>query len=261
MRTAIDNIFDIKHHSPSTVNSFIEYRHQWYIQKIKGIRFPGSHAMARGKAVEQGINHYLENDSPTIEECIAAGIKLWSEEIIALGDDFDIRQTLGPSIKAAIKHFSEKGYDDGNTKTQQEIRVTLPGCELPFKGYMDFLRPDILLDTKCVGRTPTWDKSNQCYKQKQGYTLQAAIYQKATGLNPVFIYIIPLKEGVKVIEAPFLQSELDWGLKLASKAAQAIEQIISNPLDGDLMQAFMFPNPDAIYGGESLNLTLSQFGL
>lgn len=259
--SVIDNIYDIKHHSPSTCNSFIEYRHQWFLQKIRGLRLPGSHPMARGKAVEEGINFYLKNEGAEFVDCIKAGIELWDKEIIALGDNLEFRQSLGPCIKEGIKFFQSKGYDDGMTVTQAEIKVTLGKCKLPFKGFLDFLRPEILLDTKCVGKTPSMDKATGLYKQKQGYCLQAAVYQAATGLDPCFIYIIPLAKEIKVIEAPFSQSDLDWGLNLATRAAEAIETIISTPIEGSLFQALMFPNPDAIYGQDNLNIVLGEFGL
>lgn len=261
MNTAVDNLFEIKHHSPSSISSFIEYKHQWYLQKIRKVKFPGSHPMARGKAVEEGLNYFLANDDASLEDCIKAGLKLWGEEIMALGENFDFRQSLGKCISKAIDSFKERGYDDGKTEMQNKINITFEGCDLPTIGFLDYLRPDRLIDNKCVSKTPSLDKATGLYKQKQGYIIQAAVYEKATGMEPFFHYVIPQKDDVKIVEARFSKEDLTWGLKYATKAAQAIEKILANPVDGELMQAFMFPNMDAIFNGTDMNIVMNEYGL
>lgn len=259
---ATENLFDIKHHSPSTLSNFIERRYEWYLKKIRGISFPGSHPMARGKAVEEGINHYLRaGDSVTITECVQAGIDEWAKEILSLGENFDMRQSIGPCIVAGIESFRQRGYDDGQTQLQEKISIVLDGCSLPTIGYLDYLRKDRVIDNKCVSKTPTFDKVTNLYKQKQGYVIQAAVYEAATGRPPFFHYVIPLKTEVKIVEARFSNEELDWGLKLATKAAQAIETIISNPIDGALFEAMVFPNPDQLYEGAQQSIVLKEFKL
>ncbi len=258
--SALNNIFDIKHHSPSTINSFIGYRHEWYLRKIRGVSFPGNHHMARGKAVEEGINHYLKHECG-VDEAVKAALELWGNEIMTLGDNFDMRQSIGKCVAAGIDSFREKGYDDGGTSMQDKISVTLPGCDLPTIGYLDYKRTDRIVDNKCVSKTPTQNKATGRYKHKQDYILQGAVYKLATGLDPYFHYIIPLKGEIKVVEEGITDEEFDWGIKLATKGAQAIERILANPIDGDLFQAMMFPNVDAIYEGAQLNITLKEFGL
>ncbi len=161
----LNNLFGIKHHSPSTLNSFIGYRHEWYLKKIRGVNFPGNHHITRGTAVEAGINHYLSGDN-SLEECIKAALGVWGEACIALGENFDMRQSIGPCVKAGIESFSQRNYDDGNTKLQNSISIVLDGCEMPTIGYLDYLRPDRLIDNKCVSKTPTFDKFKKTYKQK-----------------------------------------------------------------------------------------------
>lgn len=258
--SALNNIFDIKHHSASTINSFIGYRHEWYLKKIRGVAFPGNHHMSRGKAVEEGINHYLKNECG-VDECVKAALEVWGKEIIALGESFDMRQSIGKCVAAGIDSFRERGYDDGGTSMQDKISVVLPGCELPTIGYLDYLRQDRIVDNKCVSKTPTLNKVTKRYKHKQDYIIQGAIYKLATGLDPYFHYIIPLKDSVNIVEEGITEEDYDWGIKLAAKAAQAIERIIANPIDGDLFEAMMFPNVDAIYEGAQLNITLKEFDL
>ena len=253
------NIFDIDHHSASTINSFIEYRTKWYLNKIRGIKMPFSHAAARGTACEHGMNHYL-TVSKNIDECVSEALKKYTESSLGLADNFDIRQSIGRCVSAGIESFKKRGYDDGNTTLQNSISVFLDGCSLPTTGYLDYLRPDRVIDNKCVAKTPTMTKDKKHYQHKQAYIIQGAIYWKATGLKPYFHYVIPLKDEVKVVEEVVSNDDLEWGLKYATKAAQTLEKIYENPISGDLMEAFFFPNADALFGDE-IGKILSEFGL
>jgi hypothetical protein len=54
------NITKPNYLSPSTINSFVEYRHSWYYTKILGGPFASTHYFERGKAIEHGIRMVLE---------------------------------------------------------------------------------------------------------------------------------------------------------------------------------------------------------
>ena len=255
----MENIFGIKHHSASSINSFIEYRSKWYINKIKGIKLPFGHAAARGTACEHGMNHFL-SVSKNIDECVSEALKKFTSETMGLSDNFDIRQSIGRCVSAGIESFKQRGYDDDETRLQEKISITLDGCSLPTIGYLDYLRPDRVIDNKCVSKTPSMTKDKKRHVHKQAYVLQGAIYWAATGLKPYFHYVIPLKDEVKIVEAVVTDDDLEWGIKYATKAAQMMERIYENPIDGSLMDAFFLPNADALFGDE-IGTILSEFDL
>jgi hypothetical protein len=245
---------ELKRHSASQLNSFIGYRADWFLQRIRGIRTGvGVHAY-RGTAVEAGMNHFIENEV-SVEECVKHAFAVYAQESIGSPDNFDIRQSVGPATIAGIKSFEEKGYFIDPPVLQAEISCLLPGCRVQLYGKLDYDFDNIIIDNKVVGKTPS--------SLKQDYILQGAVYRYATGKDVKFHFVIPQKKGIGIKEIQLTDKEYDFGLQLASKAAQCIERIYDNlaNLDGELLESLFFTNPSALYDPKAKKLHSEQFGI
>jgi len=255
-----DLIPELKRHSASALNNFIENRTGWFVDKILSERGPGNGYMFRGTAVEHGINVWLEKDA-SLDECIAEAIKKFNDEALgASGSEiFDCRQSIAPCVKRGIESF-KNGYLSKHEKPtmQQTIEFTFKGCKKPVFGYMDYLFDgEFVVDNKVVSRTPS--------SLKQAYVLQGSIYRKATGLPVEFHFITPPMKtkgsDVKIIR--LTDEEYDFGLRLAHRACLAIENIFDNihRLDYDLLMSLFFINPDSFYNEKEMAIMLNKFNL
>jgi hypothetical protein len=246
---------ELKRHSASQLNSFIEYRSSWYLQRIKGIRTNvGVHAF-RGTAVEAGINYFIENDDATKESAIKHALSVYSDEAGVQTNDFAIRQSIAPCVIAGIESFEDKGYFLNPPELQSEINIRLPGCKIDLYGKLDYKFADKVVDNKVTSKTPK--------SLKQGYILQGAVYKKATGLPVVFHFIVPLKTSTKVVEIELSDDDYAYGMELATTAAQHIERIYDSldGIDGRLLDALFFTNPSSLFNWDEKSLHSEQFNI
>ncbi len=244
----------LKRHSASQLNSFLEYRADWFLSRIRGIKTSvGPHAW-RGTAVEAGLNKFIEEDT-TKEECIKHALAVYTQESLGSTDNFEIRQSIGPAVIAAIDSFDDKGYLLDPPVMQEEITCILPGCKKELYGKLDYSFGKFIVDNKVVGKKPS--------SLKQGYVLQGAVYRFATGKPVKFHFEVPQKKGVQVVEITLSDEEYEYGLKLASKAAKCIEVIYDRleEMDGELLEAIFMTNPTSLFDPKSKILHSEQFGV
>jgi len=264
-----EDIKELKHHSPSSISQFIEYRSAWYISRILGIKAKSGIAAVRGTAVEEGLNFYLSEQDASMEDCIKHALKNFDESYKTItSNDVEIRQSVGPCVRAAIESFDQKEYTYFGPELQKELsdfpKLILPGCKRPIYGKLDyFFDGKKVVDNKVVAKTPTYDKFEKQYKIKQAYIIQGAIYHAVTGLPVTFHFVIPLKESVNIVEHTLTKKEIKYGLDLASKAAQAIETIYDSiyTMDGNVLKAFFFPNPTSVFNEEEREDQKKIFGV
>lgn len=244
----------LKRHSASAINSFLGYRSAWYLNKICGIRVPVGGAAHRGTAIEAGINHYIENDDISIEDCIKHALEVFEKESLGCTPDFDMRQSVGPCVIAGIKSFEDRGYLLDPPTLQAEINTMLPGCNVNLYGKLDYLFNDRVVDNKVVSKTPK--------SLKQDYVVQGAIYRFATKLPVYFHFIVPQKTGIKIVEIKLTDEEYKKGLELASLAAQSIETIFENlpSMDGELLKALFFSSPEKLWSYDEKVVHSDFFG-
>lgn len=251
---------ELKHHSASTINSFLTNRAQWYRNKIIGDKFQGSEHTARGTAVEAGINHWLSGDTDATVESVKHAISIWDKEIgyfdpkLDPDKELEFKQTLAPLVNAGIKSVKERYSEKYNRELVQQykIAVDVPGCQFPALGYLDWIIPDTLvIDNKVTGKTPS--------KLSQNYIVQGAVYVKATKLPVEFHFEVALKTP-KCVVIRITEEEVEYGWKLFCRACRAIEAIFAAPLDGELMENLFLANPDSFYNQKDINKALEDFG-
>lgn len=233
-------MLEYKNHSASSINEFISNKPLWFAKKFKGFKTKPGLPLIRGSAVEEGMNFYvLKKRETTMEECIKAALKTYDEKLAGIDDDIDFRQSIGPMVIKGCEEISkiidrEKSFP----KLQQKINIWLDGCKYPLIGYLDYQFPTLIVDNKTTGRTPSELSVN--------YIIQGSIYRHATNCPVEFLFEVATKE-VKTKLIRLSEYDFELGRKYATAAAQAIERIVDNPIDGGLMEAFMFPDLEAGY--------------
>lgn len=243
------------HHSASSLSKFLEQRSSWFLQKYRGVEFPGNEHMARGTAVEAGINYWLTHEDEDEPDRTQNGIKeahgVFVKETIGMTIMPEFRNSINDCIKKGIT--SVDGYPGKIQALQQKIEVKLDGVHLPIIGYIDWEWPSIVVDNKVTGKTPS--------ALKQSHILQGSLYRAAKNKPVQFHYLVPLAKEVKVKEIDLSDAEFDYGIKLATACAKSIERILNTELDGNLMEAFMFPNPLDIWSKSEADIVLKAWGL
>lgn len=245
-------MLELRNISASQINEFITNRAMWFAKRFRGLKTPGSLAMSRGRAVEAGINHFITNDKPDITAAVRAAMEEYDKSSTGLVDDLSIRQSIAPATTRMISHFSDICDTlKSKPRIQDKIEIYLEGCSIPLIGYLDFFwEGRCIRDCKITGKTPS--------ELTDSYKIQGAIYRHVMKVPVVFTFGICKKE-FEIKEIRLSEDDFIWGLKVATKAAQAIERIVSTPLDGDLMEAFMFPNTDAGWSKEDTELILKEY--
>lgn len=251
----------LERHSASGINSFIEYRSEWAMQKIfKCSKFSENVDTARGKAIEEGINfwvdgiHGVKDDSnnpigsKNPDKCAEHAVKVFNDYVKDIESEkkIDYVQTIYPSVIEAITSYGQR-YKVKEMQKQYKIEGRLPGCKKPLVGYLDYIIPgQLVVDNKVKGKSLT--------QLPQGYLIQGAIYNFITGLPVEFHFEIPLKKETKIIVLRQTKEECEYGLNMAIEAAKAIEKIFdgieSGLFDFDMLKSIFFPNMASVFGAE-----------
>ena len=143
----------------SHINEFAFQRDRWALRRIFGYEFPSSAAAERGKAVESGLNMWLNGlDYEQVEA------KMFDEYIAncKLFDDpkrDEEAQNLIPLLQLGIKSFKEFGFKWNILGYQKKVELDIHG--VPLIGYTDFhfedkqTKEDFYIDLKTTKRKPT----------------------------------------------------------------------------------------------------------
>jgi hypothetical protein len=247
------------HHSASSINSFIEYRPKWFLEKFRGIRMPGNAAMHRGTAVEHGLNHFFKEQC-SYDDAQAEGLKKFNELCLTLTPDPEMTASIKPCVLAAIQHFDNDDHPwcSYTPVMQGAFLQNIEELDLPIKGYFDYLWKDDEIikqatDLKCVNKTPP--------QLKQSYIIQGALYRHITKAPVEFVFIIPLKKEVKVHTIKITDEDYEWGMRQIRNYGAVIERIIKLPIDQSILADCFVPNPAEFYNDVELLMTMNEFGL
>lgn len=271
------NAFDVmgikpfKRHSASQINSFNGYRTDWAMERIFGISsYEDNVDTARGKAVEEGLNHYIrgvqlhvdDEGNPTgnknINECCAYAVNVFKDLVKNINSDkkLEYTQSITPCVNASCLYFSEK-YPIRELGMQNSFEIEMPGCEYPLVGYLDYKDSNnkIIIDKKVKAKTPS--------ELPQGYIVQGALYRYATGVKHIeFNFSIPLKtQPEKIVPLKLTDAQYEWGLKLAFSTAKAIEKVheAAQGMDLQTLKSFFMPNPESFYDAEKREKAMKFF--
>ena len=77
----------IEHLSASSLNLWATEPAVWALERLLGHRSPPSASMARGKAVEEGINGGLIDPERSLEACIETALVCFDREMALVADE------------------------------------------------------------------------------------------------------------------------------------------------------------------------------
>jgi len=232
----------LPHLSPSTINSFITSRFQFYQSKVKGKPFSGNAFTARGTAVEHGINTWIEKGVANIKDVLDKFDEEIEKSVFNQDHDkvMEVRSGLKGLFDCALEFYMEEFQID-KAKTQQKVSIRIEGVQREVLGYMDYLQKARVRDCKVVSKTPS--------SLSQSYILQGSFYRKATGLPVVFDFFVDNKKPVHK-SILLTDDEYIFGLSYLTKAAQVLEELEECDNPCRIMELMSFPNLDDMYNRE-----------
>jgi hypothetical protein len=253
------NGLNMNYLSPSTINSYIERRGTWYRQKVEGMKFQANPNMARGTAVEHAINCWLAtgDSKEMVMQALAKfdlELKDWIKTASKSGMDKhdEIRATIPGLVEVAYRHYDME-FTARKPITQHKISCNLPGVQREILGYLDYFRPQFLVnDSKVVSKTPAG--------LSQGYIIQGSLYKLATGCDVVFDFFIPNKtpvaKSIKLSDDEFI-----YGLSYATEAAKVLEELETCEDPKRIMKLMAFPNLSSFWTYEEKAEAAAEYGI
>ncbi len=183
--------WDIKALSPSSLLKWADDRCAWVLTYAMKSRDPASPAMARGGAVEAGLEALLRGFGPEVAaermatlwalKCAEAGIDAESEEA---RNEF---ANLPPMLEQCALALKSKPLPLPNaTQIRCEAWIEGDGWTCPLAGYADFVFDGWCLDLKTTKAMPS--------APKPAHVAQVACYAKARGEeHAALLYVTPKK--------------------------------------------------------------------
>lgn len=235
---------DIDHLSASSVNLFIAQPALWcasYLMKMRTAVGPAAH---RGTAIEAGVEAGLFDPALPVAECQKIAMEKF-HSLTRLSADPRIekeRDMIAPSVEIALAELRQYGAPDKpeGEGRQHKIEITLPGVSVPVVGYLDFKwsQHGIIGDLKSTARMPS--------EISDAHARQGAIYTSSgSNLQTRMIYVTPKKICTLLVE------NVADHIASFTRAAQAIENLLSLSNDGEKITRCFAPDMSSFYWGDS----------
>jgi len=177
----------------SHINEFAFQRDRWALRRIFGYQFASSAALERGKAVESGLNMWLNGIDKQeaivkMENEFDANCKLFDDPKTS-----EERYNLIPLFEEGVEAFSQFSFKWNLLDFQKKVELDIHG--VPLIGYTDFhfedkqTKEDFYIDLKTTKRKPTG--------LSMSHAMQQSIYHRGTNANQKLWYLIANKSGAK----------------------------------------------------------------
>ena len=234
----------VRHLSVSSLNLYAVSPALWVMERLLNRRSPGSAAMSRGKAVEEGVHAGLIDPAKTPEECAALALSAYDREMALLADEK--RESEREQIPGYVAHaLAELRQYGAPTAYQDRIEYRLDDVSVPVIGFIDwrFDQHGLIVDLKTSERLPSTISA--------AHARQGAIYARAHGNYGMrFAYVKPAagkKDGraVSVYELP--RDEIDRQIVALREIALRLERFLSLSRDPHELCALLVPDYEGFY--------------
>lgn len=222
----------------SQLTDFAFRREKWALRRIFGYNFPSNASSERGKAVESGLNMWLNGID--YEEAITkmvseydANCKLFDDPKIE-----DERKNLDPLFEEGVKRFKEFGFKWNLLGFQKKVEIDIQG--IPLVGYTDFhfedktTKEDFYIDLKTTARKPNGISMS--------HAMQQSIYQKGTNANQKLWYLVCKKSGTEFHELSL--NNYSHPMKVCEQIICAMTNYLKSVDTLDDVKNTLVPNPD-----------------
>ena len=235
--------FGIKHLSPSTLNGFAAQPAMFVMQKVLGRTQPVGAAAHRGTSVEEGVVFGLVNRTASLKECCEVAITKF-QTLTSLSADPRIEKESGAivlMVEEGLKILRSMG---GLISTQGEVRVEVPGLQVPLFGFYDMLfESGALVDLKTTHALPS--------KISVPHARQLALYAKGVTageqtIDPMIAYVTPKKSAAYRLE------NADAHFNALVKIAFTVQKLLSLSDDPMKIASLVTPDVDSFYWNDPM---------
>lgn len=232
-------IHGIGHLSYSHVQCFRADPAAWLVKYPLRVKQPTGAAMARGSAIEAGLEKYLTDDfGCTIAEAVEFAREEFLKET-ALVVDKEAREkelaTFEGFIEQAVEAFAPYGKPIA-TQTKMELDI---GEEVPVIGYDDFEfdgTPKISIDLKTTHKCPS--------QMSDSHKRQAAIYQAMRPEHDIyFCYVTSKRHEIYKLD----KGEANELLEDFKITVQKMKQVLALSNDAREIASIFAPDYSSFY--------------
>lgn len=175
----------IQHLSPSSLNLWVENPGLWSLRYLAAVKEETGPAMARGKAVEDGMLHLLHGK--TYEEALAAAhISFWNNTDGGIADEqHEAENALIPGMLKQCMHLPKPSPIIGS---QMHVEHWFEGVSIPVIGYIDFIfECGSLWELKTTKACPS--------KPRGSHARQLSLYRTVRQAPSVSVIYVTEKRG------------------------------------------------------------------
>jgi len=232
--SVFDN-FAIKHLSHSNIDLARNDLGLWVLRYVYKVYDPANAAMARGNAVEWGLQVALQGGE--FDDPLDAAMKDFNKRT-ALGVDGERREKEANNIGGMVSQAREGMAGAKVIAYQEKIEIEIPGIDIPVIGFTDFTCEDTIIDLKTTTRLPSAISA--------GHRRQGSVYQRAAGNKSIdFLYATPKKHAMYRLE----DSDGDW-LEVCQTALR-LQRFLEKFDTKEELAAVVIPNFDSFYWSSS----------
>jgi PD-(D/E)XK nuclease superfamily len=229
----------VTHLSASSLNLWASEPALWVMERLLGLRSPGSAMMARGKAVEEGVHVGLIDPGQSLEVCVASALSSFDREMALTPDER--RDSERASIPGYVEHgLGELRQYGAPTGYQDRVELRLDDVPAPIIGFIDwrFDQHGLIVDLKTSERSPSGISV--------AHARQGAIYARAHGnFGMRFAYVKPTaskKDGRAVVVYELARDEIDRQIVALRQIALRLERFLSLSCDPHELCGLLVPD-------------------
>jgi len=233
-----DDVKSILPLSFSQITDFAFRRDKWALRRIFGYEFPSNASSERGKAVEAGINMWLNglDKQDAIDKMFDqyhANCKLFDDP-----KQNDEEYNLIPLFEKGVSSFIEFGFKWNLIGFQKKVELDILG--IPIIGYTDFhfedkhTKEDFFIDLKTTNRKPTG--------LSMSHAMQQSIYHRGTNAKQKLWYLIANKSGAKF--EPMNITDYDTPMKVCEHIISVMAKYLESVNSKEDVKNSIIPNPD-----------------
>ena len=222
----------------SQLSEFAFNRERWALRRIFGYEFPTSAAMERGKAVESGLNMFLNGIDK--DESIKKMINEYEANCANIQDAkyLEEKENLTPLFHLGAEKLIDFAFKWNLISFQNKIELDIEG--VPFVGFTDFQFEDkktketFFIDLKTSLRKPSG--------VSMAHAMQQSIYNKGTNAEQKLWYLIAKKSGTEFYEFPI--HNYDYPMKICKHIINVMINFLEKVNSKEDVKNSLIPNPD-----------------
>lgn len=227
--------FGIKHLSPSSLNLWLSQPAMWALKYVHGYKDEAGPAMARGTAVEAGMQVLLTGGS--VDGAVTAAHVNYDLNQPEPGDERDAERALIEPMVRQVALVTE-GWPRP-VSYQRKVEALYEGvATLPIIGYLDFELEDCVVDLKTTKALPG--------KARIEHVRQVGLYARATNKPVNLLYVTPKKSGLISVSP----EDAEAGWRQLKAAARALERTLTASPTADALAEFFVPDFDSYHWDE-----------